>query len=139
MSDIKGLEQLTFLEDIRYDQEHSWARAQGEEVIVGISDFAQDQLGEIVFLELPIIGDVFEKGEVFGQAESVKSVSALYLPIGGEIVAVNENLTDSPDIVNKHPYENGWMVTVKPNDLSEITELLSKEEYLNFLRDSESI
>ncbi|WP_088187325.1 glycine cleavage system protein GcvH [Desulfosporosinus sp. FKA] len=139
MSDKKGLEELTLLEDLRYDQEHAWARVKGDNVIVGISDFAQDQLGDIVFLELPNVGEVFEKGDVFGQAESVKSVSALYVPIGGEIVAVNEELADSPDTVNKQPYEAGWMVELKPNDLSEIEELLTKEDYLSYLRDSESI
>ena len=139
VSDKKGLDQLSLPEDIRYDQEHTWAQVKGEEVIVGISDFAQDQLGDIVFIELPNLGDTFEKGDVFGQAESVKSVSALYLPISGEIVGVNENLSDLPDIINKDPYDQGWLIKVKPNNLSELEELLSKEEYLSFLRDSDSI
>ncbi|MDQ7096612.1 glycine cleavage system protein GcvH [Desulfosporosinus sp. PR] len=136
MVEKKELEELTLLEDRRYDSEHAWARIKGDEVFIGISDFAQDQLGDIVFIELPSVGAVLKKGDVFGQAESVKSVSALYMPVSGEVVAVNENLADTPDTVNKDPYEEGWMIIVKPNDLSELDELLTSEDYLNFLKES---
>lgn len=136
MADKKGFDELTLLKDRRYDPEHAWVLVKGEKVLIGISDFAQDQLGEIVYIELPSVGDTFEKGDVFGQAESVKSVNALYMPMSGEVVAVNENLSDTPGTVNKDPYEEGWMITVKPNDLSELDELLTNEDYLSFLKES---
>ncbi|MDQ7096174.1 glycine cleavage system protein GcvH [Desulfosporosinus sp. PR] len=137
MTDKMGLEELTLLEEISYDQEHIWVRVKGEEAIIGISDFAQDQLGEVVFIELPSVGETFKKGDVFGQAESLKSLSALYMPVSGEVTAVNENLTDAPDTVNKDPYQEGWMLVIKPADLSELENLFSKEEYVSFLKESE--
>lgn len=133
MDDKKELDKLVFPEELQYHQEHTWARILGEEVIVGISDFAQDQLGEILFIELPSVGDFFDQGEVFGQAESKKSVSALYLPISGEVVSVNEKLEDFPELVNKSPYGDGWMIRVKRKDIREIDELLSKDDYLTYL------
>lgn len=133
MDDKKSFDQLVFPEELQYHQEHTWARILGEEVMVGISDFAQDQLGEILFIELPCVGDTFDQGDVFGQAESKKSVSALYLPISGEVLSVNEKLEDSPELVNKSPYEDGWIVRVKPKDIKEMVELLSKDDYLNYL------
>lgn len=128
----KNLDQLNF-PDIKYHEEHTWANVVGEEMLIGISDFAQDQLGEIVFVELPGVGDSFDRGEIFGQAESVKSVSALYIPISCEVSAVNEKLADSPGIINTDPYGDGWMIVVKPRDLSELKSLLSKEEYKDYL------
>lgn len=135
----KRLDQLIFPNNIQYHQEHIWTEVKEEEVIIGISDFAQDQLGEIVFLELPGVGDRFGKGEVFGQAESAKSVSALYMPVSGEILAVNEHVADSPELANKDPYGSGWLVAVQPDDLTELQELLSKEEYIRFLQESQDV
>lgn len=130
---MKSIDELNLPEDCRYTQDHEWARIDGEKVRVGISDYAQDQLGDIVFLELPQVGDVFKKGEVFGTVESVKAVSELYMPVGGEVIAVNSTLEDSPQLVNKRPYEEGWMVDVKPIDATEIDALLTRQAYLEML------
>jgi glycine cleavage system H protein len=130
---MKSIDELNLPEDCRYTQDHDWARIDGEKVRVGISDYAQDQLGDIVFLELPQVGDVFKKGEVFGTVESVKAVSELYMPVGGEVIAVNSILEDSPQLVNKRPYEEGWMVDVKPIDPTEMDALLTRQAYLEML------
>lgn len=129
-------EKLSFLDDLRYDREHTWAKSEGELVKVGITDFAQSQLGEIIFVELPQAGEFFRQGEVFGQAESAKSVSALHMPLSGEILLVNKEVEDSPELVNTHPYSGGWMIMVKPRDLEELKELLSKDDYLHLLQES---
>ena len=101
--------------------------------MVGISDYAQDQLGDIVFVELPEVGDMFEQGDEFGTLESVKAVSEIYLPISGEIIAVNNQLQDSPELINEDPYET-WIVTVRPAESSELEDLLSRDDYLELLR-----
>jgi glycine cleavage system H protein len=134
---MKEISELTFLEDVRYSKEHEWVRAEGDAVKVGISDFAQDQLGDVVFVELPQAGDSFEAGEVFGTVESVKTVSELYMPMGGEIVSVNNTLEESPEFINDKPYEDGWMIVFKPNDMAAYDDLLSHEEYKNFLAESQ--
>jgi len=131
---MKSIDELNLPEDCRYTQEHEWARLDGDKVRVGISDYAQDQLGDIVFLELPQVGDVFKKGEVFGTVESVKAVSELYMPVGGEVIAVNSTLEDSPQLVNSFPYEEGWIIDVKPTDPIEMDALLTKQAYLEMLR-----
>lgn len=130
------LEKLKFLDGLLYDKEHTWAMSEGELVKVGITDFAQSQLGDIIFVELPQAGEFFRQGEVFGQAESAKSVSALHMPLSGEIVSVNKEVEDSPELVNTHPYSEGWMIIVKPRDLAELKELLSKDDYLHLLQES---
>ena len=130
---MKSIDEFNLPEDCRYTQDHEWARVDGDKVRIGISDYAQDQLGDIVFLELPQVGDVFKKGEVFGTVESVKAVSELYMPVGGEVIAVNSTLEDSPQLVNKHPYEAGWMVDVKPIDPTEMDALLTRQAYLEML------
>ncbi|MDO0822735.1 glycine cleavage system protein GcvH [Desulfosporosinus nitroreducens] len=121
---------------MRYCKEHTWAKIEGDLVKVGITDFAQSQLGDIIFVELPQVGDEFDHGQVFGQAESAKSVSSLYMPISGEIRSVNDNVEESPDLVNTSPYDEGWMIILKPRDLSEVSALLSKEEYTNLLKET---
>ena len=131
---MKELSELHFPEDVRYAESHEWAKLEGDKVKVGISDYAQDQLGDIVFVELPEAGDSFEKGEEFGTVESVKAVSELYMPVGGEIVAVNKDLEDSPERVNNSPYTDGWMIEVKPDDASEINGLLANDAYLEKLK-----
>ena len=130
---MKEISELRLPADIYYSNDHEWARMDGDTIKVGISDYAQDQLGDIVFVELPAVGDSFEKGEEFGTLESVKAVSEIYLPIGGEIVAVNEALEDSPELVNEDPYAH-WIVEVRPSDASEYEELLSKDDYLELLK-----
>ncbi|VFQ46078.1 glycine cleavage system protein GcvH [Desulfoluna butyratoxydans] len=127
---MKEISQLVLPEDVKYATDHEWTRTEGDEVVIGITDYAQDQLGDIVFVELPQVGDSFDKGEEFGTVESVKAVSELYMPIGGEIVAVNEALEDDPALVNGEPYGQGWLIRVKPADLSEVEALLDKAAYL---------
>ena len=131
---MKTIEVLSFPEDLFYGQDHEWARFENERVIIGISDYAQDQLGDIVYVELPPIGKVFKKGEVFGTVESVKAVSELYMPIGGEAVAVNEALADSPERVNQSPNEAGWMIAITPDDPSEKEDLMTRSAYFEMLR-----
>jgi glycine cleavage system H protein len=127
--DKKKVVELTFPAEISYHKEHTWARVEGGQVKVGISDFAQDQLGDIIFIELPQVGDAFLQGKEFGSAESAKSVSALNMPVGGKIVAVNSEIEDAPDLVNKDPYGAGWMIVIQPNDSKEVEGLLTNEQY----------
>ncbi|SMC27885.1 glycine cleavage system H protein [Desulfacinum hydrothermale DSM 13146] len=135
---MKEIHELNLAEDVRYTQDHEWARLEGDTVVVGISDFAQDQLGEVVYVELPQVGDTFDKGEEFGSVESVKAVSELYMPVSGEVVAVNEELEGAPDLVNKEPYGAGWMIRVKPEDPAQMDSLLDKDAYLEHLKGLES-
>ena len=133
---MKEISELNFPDDIHYAKSHEWARSEGDTVKVGITDYAQDQLGDIVFVEMPEAGDTFENGAEFGTVESVKAVSELYMPVGGEIVAVNSSLEDAPELVNNTPYADGWMLEVKPADPGELDSLMSKEAYLESLQDS---
>jgi glycine cleavage system H protein len=130
---MKSIDELNLPENCRYTQNHEWARAEGDKVRVGISDYAQDQLDDIVFVELPQVGDTFEKGEEFGTVESVKAVSELYMPVGGEVIAINSTLEDSPQLVNESPYGEGWMIDVKPTDPTEMDALLTRQAYLEML------
>jgi len=113
----------------RYVDTHEWVRQEGDLIVYGITDHAQDQLSDLVFVELPEVGDTFEKGDIIGVVESVKAASDLYLPMSGEIVAVNEDLADAPELMNSDPYGEGWIVKFKPADLSEWDELLTAEAY----------
>lgn len=117
--------------DLRYTEDHEYLGKSDEEDIytVGITDFAQGELGDIVYLELPGVGESFAKGETFGTVEAVKAVSDLFMPAGGEVVAVNEALADDPSLVNSDPYGGGWMIRVRLNDASEIDSLLGAEAY----------
>jgi glycine cleavage system H protein len=130
----KKIEELIFPEEIRYTDDHEWAKPEGNHLKVGITDYAQDQLGDIVFAELPEPGDMFEKGEEFGTLESVKAVSELYMPVGGEIVAINEELADTPELLNSEPYGGGWMITVKPADPGDFNDLMDTAAYLSALK-----
>ena len=130
---MKELSELIFNEEVRYTEDHEWVTVSGATLKVGISDYAQDQLGDIVFVELPEIGATFGKGDQFGTLESVKAVSELYLPVGGEVVAVNEALGDSPELINQDPYNN-WIVEIKPADTSEVEQLLTVDAYRTLLR-----
>jgi glycine cleavage system H protein len=115
--------------DLLYSKEHEWIKKEGDKVRIGITDFAQDELGDIVFVELPEVGDELELNEPFGSVESVKTVSELYAPVSGKVVEVNEELEDSPEFVNESPYENAWMIVVELSDESELDELLSADGY----------
>jgi glycine cleavage system H protein len=130
---MKEISELNLPDDIRYTEDHEWARPGGDKVRVGISDYAQDQLGDIVFVELPQVGATFDKGDEFGTVESVKAVSELYIPVGGEVIAINSALEDSPQLVNKSPYGEGWMIDVKPADPNEMNALLTRQAYLKIL------
>ena len=115
-------------DDRKYMESHEWATT-GDTVRVGISDFAQDELGDVVFVELPGEGDSIAQGEEFGVVESIKAVSDLYAPLSGEVVAVNEDLHDAPELVNDDPYGEGWMLEIEPSDEGEYDGLLSADEY----------
>ena len=130
---MKEINELNLPEDIYYSEDHEWAKVSGDTVLVGISDYAQDQLGDIVFVELPEVGDSFEAGDEFGTLESVKAVSELFIPIGGEVVAINEELEDAPELVNQDPY-GGWIIEIKPDDIEELEKLLDRDAYLEVLR-----
>jgi len=131
---MKDLDELYFPDGILYYQEHTWAKREGDLVRVGITDFAQDQLGDIVFIELPVSDDEFSRDDEFGIAESAKTASQLFIPIGGRIQAVNEELEGSPGLVNAEPYGAGWLVLVKPYDLTELNSLLSRDDYIASLK-----
>jgi len=116
-------------DDLKYTKEHEWVRVEDDIATIGITDFAQGELGDIVFVELEEVGDSFDKEEVFGTVEAVKTVSELFAPVSGEIIEINEALEDEPELVNNDPYGKGWMVKFKMDDSSELDELLSAEDY----------
>ncbi|HCC69595.1 MAG TPA: glycine cleavage system protein GcvH [Bacteroidales bacterium] len=116
-------------ENLKYTKDHEWLRVEGDHAVVGITDFAQGELGDVVFVEIETEGEALDKEEVFGTIEAVKTVSDLFMPVGGEVLEINPDLEDSPEVVNKDPYGKGWMVKVKVTDPAEIEELLSPEEY----------
>ncbi len=115
--------------ELKYSEEHEWVKEEGDKVRIGITDFAQSELGDIVFVELPEVGDEIEADEPFGSVESVKTVSELYAPISGTVVEVNEELDDSPEFVNESPYEKAWMIVVEPSDRGELEKLMTAEQY----------
>ncbi|WP_203363023.1 glycine cleavage system protein GcvH [Bacillus sp. REN10] len=115
--------------ELRYSEEHEWVKTEGEKVRIGITEFAQSELGDIVFVELPAVGDEITVNEPFGSVESVKTVSELYAPVSGTVVEVNEDLEDSPELVNESPYEKAWMVVVEVSDASEVDSLMTAEQY----------
>ena len=115
--------------DLKYTEEHEWISLEGKLRKIGITDHAQDALGDVVYVELPEVGDKVVKGEAFGSVESVKAASDLFAPVSGTVVEVNEELDDSPELVNKSPYDDGWMIVVEVEDESELEELLTPEEY----------
>ncbi|MEL3974600.1 glycine cleavage system protein GcvH [Rossellomorea oryzaecorticis] len=115
--------------DLRYSEEHEWVKTEGEKLRIGITAFAQSELGDIVFVELPEVGDDLTADEPFGSVESVKTVSELYAPVSGKVVEVNEELSDSPEFVNESPYEKAWMIVVEPSDAGEVDKLMTAEQY----------
>jgi glycine cleavage system H protein len=126
---------MNFPTNVKYTSEHEWIRLENDEAIIGITDYAQDQLGDIVFIDVTAEGETLEQGEVFGTIEVVKTVSDLFLPIGGEIVEVNPELEEHPELVNKDPYGEGWIIRIKPTDASQMDELLDAEAYKKIINE----
>lgn len=116
-------------DNLKYTTEHEWVRVEGDEIVIGVSEFAQGELGDVVFIEIETEGETLSKGETFGTIEAVKTVSDLYMPVDGEVVKVNPALEDSPELVNSEPYEGGWMIRVKMADPSQLDELMDAEAY----------
>jgi len=131
---MKRIEEIQLPEELRYSPDHEWVRLEGDLARVGLTDYAQDQLGDIVYVELPSIGAHIAQGAVFATVESVKSVSECYMPLSGEVVAVNGPLSDNPVLLNQSPYGDGWMVLVKPDDPAAVSQLLTAEGYLARLK-----
>ena len=121
-------------EHLFYTKEHEWANFKDNEVIIGITDYAQSQLGDIIFIEFPEIGDQVNAGDSFGEVEAVKTVSELYAPVTGTILEVNENLEDSADLVNSDPYGDGWLIKIKPTNLNEKDDLMKSAAYEELIR-----
>jgi len=124
---------MTFPENIKYTKEHEWVRVEGTTGIVGITDYAQGELGDIVFVELPAKGKQVKQGETFGSIEAVKAVSDLFAPVSGEVIEINPALQKTPEIVNKEPYAGGWMVKIKITNQSEVANLLDAKTYREFV------
>ncbi|WP_088839070.1 glycine cleavage system protein GcvH [Listeria sp. ILCC792] len=126
---------MSLPKDLLYTEEHEWVKQDGDTYIIGITDFAQDQLGDIVFVELPEVGDKIEQGDSIGSVESVKTVSDFYAPVTGEVVEVNEGLEDEPELLNSDTYEKGWILKVKNVSAEQIDALLSSEDYEKVIED----
>lgn len=120
---------MNFPKDVRYTSEHEWIRVEGDEALVGITDYAQSELGEIVFIDVPTLGETVAQGEVFGSVEAVKTVSDLNMPATGEVLAVNEALEEHPELVNEDPYGEGWMIRIRLSDAGELDSLMDAEAY----------
>ena len=116
--------------DLKYTKDHEWVRLEGDVAFIGITDFAQGELGDIVYVEIETVGEKVEKEEIFGTVEAVKTVSDLFMPVDGEVLEVNPKLDGNPELVNKDPYGEGWMVKIKPSDISQIAALISADDYL---------
>jgi len=131
---------VEILDELKYTKEHEWVKLEDDLVVIGITDYAQDALGEIVYIELPSEGDEVTRGNPFGAVESTKSVSDLYAPVSGEVVEVNEALLDSPEAINEDPYGDGWMIKIKPYDVGELQGLMESDEYTEFIeKESEKL
>ena len=120
---------MEFPEEFKYTEEHEWVMVEKELATIGISDFAQDALGDVVFVELPEVGTVLEAGKPFGVVESVKAVSDIYAPISGTVEEINDDLVEAPEIINTSPYEDGWMIKIRMTDTSDADKLMDSEAY----------
>ena len=120
---------MNVLENLKYTKDHEWIRVEGDEAIIGVTDFAQHELGDVVFVEVETEGETLDAEEVFGTIEAVKTVSDMYMPVGGEIVEFNSQLESNPDLINKDPYGDGWIIKVKMSNPSEVEELMNATEY----------
>jgi glycine cleavage system H protein len=123
-------------EDLKYTREHEWVSIDGSVATIGITDHAQEQLGDVVFVELPAVGDRVEKSDAFGVVESTKAVSDVYAPISGEVTEVNDDLPDNPELINEDPYGDGWMVKVQIGDTADLDDLMTADEYRKFIEES---
>ena len=119
--------------ELKYTKDHEWVRIEGDEAVIGITDFAQSELGDIVFIEVETEGESIESEEIFGSVEAVKTVSDLFMPLTGEVLSFNSELEDAPEVVNSDPYGEGWMIRVKISDASEVDALLSAEQYKDLI------
>ncbi len=126
---------MSVKDGLYYSEDHEWVREEEDCLVIGVTDFAQEELGDIVFVELPEAGEEFEKNDSFGVLESVKAVSDTFIPVSAKIMEVNENLIDNPELINDDPYDEGWLIKVDPADDSELDELLSAEEYAEFIEE----
>lgn len=124
---------MEFPEELKYTEEHEWIMVEEDVVTIGITDFAQDQLGDVVFVELPEVGDQLQNGKPFGVVESVKAVSDVYAPVTGEVVEVNDELPDDPEMINNSPYEDGWMLKIRLSDTGELDGLMDADAYQKFI------
>jgi glycine cleavage system H protein len=124
---------MEFPEDLKYSKEHEWVLVEDKVATVGITDYAQDQLGDIVFVEMPAIGDKVSKEDAFGVVESVKAVSDIYAPVSGKVLEVNDDLPDNPEMVNEDPYGDGWMIKIEMNDPEELQDLMTAAEYEEYV------
>ena len=129
---------MEFPEDLGYTKEHEWARRDGDVIRVGITDFAQDALGDVVYVDVPEVGTIVTAGEPFGEVESTKSVSDVYAPVSGTVVERNDGLTDHPELVNSDPYGDGWMIAIQSSDMGELDALLDASSYRAFTEESGS-
>ena len=120
---------MSFPKDVKYTKDHEWVRVDGNEAYVGITHFAQSELGDIVFIDVDTEGESLEKEEVFGSVEAVKTVSDLFMPINGEVLEFNENLENNPELINSDPYGDGWIIKISISDLTELDDLLTSESY----------
>ena len=116
-------------DDLKYTEEHEWIRVEGDEIVVGVTDFAQGELGDVVFIELETEGEDLSRGDTFGTIEAVKTVSDLYMPVDGHVVKVNPALEDTPELVNSEPFGEGWMIRIKPSDPSQLDDLIPADKY----------
>ena len=128
---------MEFPEDLKYSREHEWALVEGTVATVGITDFAQEKLGDIVFVELPAVGDKVTKDEAMGVVESVKAVSDVYSPVSGTVIEINDDLPDSPDMINEDPYGDGWIVKIQMSDPTDVDDLMESEAYEAFVAEQE--
>ena len=125
---------MEIIDKLKYTEEHEWIDIQEDVAIIGITDFAQSELWDIVFVELPNTGDSFSRNDVFGTVEAVKTVADLYIPVSGEVVAVNEDLESNPELINSNPYEQGWIIKINLTDSSEIDTLLDSKQYEGLIK-----
>ena len=123
--------------DLKYTEEHEWAKQEGDTALIGITDYAQHSLGDVVFVELPEVGTQLKKGEAFGSVESVKAASDIYMPLSGEVVEINNELEDHPELLNESPYEKGWIIRISVSDPEESAGLMNGEQYAEFVEKQE--
>jgi len=123
--------------ELKYTKEHEWAKEEGDTALLGITDFAQHSLGDVVFVELPEVGTQLKKGEAFGSVESVKAASDIYSPLSGEVIEINSELEDHPELLNESPYENGWIIKIRVSDSGESAELMNEAQYAEFVEKEE--